>query len=177
MKPAHPLPMRLCCCAYIALAASCLCAQENTLRTTVPIVVLPVTVTDRNGHFVYGIPPSDFLVSDDGKSRPVHVDDADSGLAPPRLVILIQTSDISDSALLKIRKTGAMVQQAVLGANGEAAILSFSDSITLLQDFTSNADEISTAFHSLKTADSDGGRMIDAVAKALDMLSNHMTST
>ncbi len=168
--------MRLCCCAPIAFAVSCLFAQENTLRTTVPIVVLPVTVTDRNGHFVYGIPPTDFLVSDDGKPRPVHVDDPDSGLAPPRLVILIQTSDISDSALLKIRKTGAMVQQAVLGANGEAAIISFSDIVTVLQDFTSNADEISTAFHNLKTAESDGGKMIDAVAKALDMLSSHSTS-
>jgi hypothetical protein len=53
-------------------------------------------------------------------------------------VILVQTSDLSNSALIKIRKTGAMIQQAVLGAKGEAAVLTFSDDVTLVQNFTSS---------------------------------------
>ena len=164
--------MRLSRAAPLALVAVSLCAQENTIRTTVPIVVLPVTVTDTNGHSVYGLQPSDFIVLDDGKPRQVHVDNPDSALAPPRLVILIQTSDISDSALLKIRKTGAMIEGAVLGAKGEAAIVAFSDTLTVLQDFTDSGDRISDAFRDLQSASTDQGRMIDAVAKALDMLAN-----
>lgn len=164
--------MRLFHCASITFAVSCLFAQENTIQTTVPIVVLPVTVTDGTGHFAYGLQPSDFILLDNGNPRRIHVDDPDSGLAPPRIAILIQTSDISDSALLKIRKTGAMIQQAVLGAKGEAAVLTFADTVNVLQDFTSDPDRISDAFRFLQTADTDHGRMLDAVAKALDMFSN-----
>lgn len=172
--------MRLSCSACsvfngLLLVCSGIFAQEPTIRTTVPIVVLPVTVTDRNGHFIYGLSPSDFLLLDNGKPRQVRVDDPDSGLAPPRIVILIQTSDVSASALLKIRKTGAMIQQAVIGAKGEAAIVTFSDTITVLQDFTSDPDKIADVFQDLKAADTGQGRVTDAVAKALDMLATHPT--
>lgn len=98
---------RLSCSILFLLAAVGLSAQDTTIRTTVPIVVLPVTVTDGQGHFNYGLQSSDFLLLDNCKPLPVRVDDPDSGVAPPRLAILVQTSDLSDSALLKIRKTGS----------------------------------------------------------------------
>lgn len=63
-----------------------------------------------------------------------------------------------------------MIQQAVLGANGEAAVITFSDAVTLVQDFTSSPEQLSDAFHELKRADSGQGRMLDAVSKALDLL-------
>jgi VWFA-related protein len=159
-------------CASIMLAASGLFGQETTIRTDVPLVVLPVSITDRNGRFVYGLASSDFLLLDDGKPRAVRVDSADSELAPLALVVLIQTSDISQSALLKIRKVGTMIQEAVVGANGEAAVVTFSDKVRVAQDFTNRADEISNAFRDLRSEDTGEGRMLDAVAKALDLLAN-----
>ena len=145
--------------------------QQPTIRTTVPLVTVPVSVADRNG-VVYDLHASDFLLLDDGKPRPVRVDTVDSGLAPVALVTLIQTSDITLSALAKIRKVGVMIPEAVVGANGEAAVLTFDDHIKVAQDFTNDADAISQAFRDLKPADNTGGRMIDAVDKALDMLAN-----
>jgi len=88
------------------------------------------------------------------------------------LVVLIQTSDISQSALLKIGKVGAMLQQAVVGANGEAAVVTFADRVTIAQDFTNRADDNSNVFRDLQPADTGEGRMVDAVAKALGMLAN-----
>lgn len=44
--------------------------------------------------------------------------------------------------------------------------------MTVAQDFTKDADRISDVFRDFKSSDNSGGRMIDAVAKALDMLAN-----
>jgi VWFA-related protein len=146
--------------------------QPPTIRTTIPLVTVPVSVADRRGGFIYDLKSSDFLLLDDGKARPVRVDIVDFGLAPIALVTLVQTSDISLSALAKIRKVGAMIPEAVVGANGEAAVVTFDDRIKVAQDFTTNADAISKAFRDLKPADNMGGRMIDAVDEALNLLAN-----
>jgi VWFA-related protein len=146
--------------------------QQPTIRTTVPLVTVPVSVADRHGGAINGLNSSDFLLLDDGKVRPVRVDTVDSGLAPIALVTVIQTSDISLSALAKIRKVGAMIPEAVVGANGEAAVVSFDDQIKVAQDFTTDADAISKAFRGLAPADNMGGRMLDAVDEALNLLAN-----
>lgn len=145
-------------------------AQQTTIRTTVPLVTVPVSVADRHGRPIDGLTASDFVLMDDGKVRPVRVDVADFGLAPVALVTVIQTSDISLSALAKIRKVGAMIPEAVVGANGEAAVITFDDHVRLVQDFTTSADAISDTFRALKPADNMGGRMIDAVDDALNLL-------
>ena len=152
------------------LFAICLFGQESTIRTTVPLVVLPTSVTDRRGHSLDGLSASDFVLLDNAKPRPVRVDAADSGLAPIALVTVIQTSDISLSALGKIRKVGVLIPEAVVGANGEAAVVTFDDEARVAQDFTSDPDAISKAFSGLKPANNMGGRMIDAVAESLKML-------
>lgn len=153
-----------------ALLAIALRAQQPTMRTTVPLVVVPVSVTDHHGGPVNDLDASNFLLLDDGKPRPVRVDSIDSGLAPVALVSVIQTSDISLSALAKIRKVGAMIPEAVVGANGEAAVITFDDHVKLVQDFTTDADAISRTFRDLTLGDNMRGRMIDAVDEALNLL-------
>lgn len=107
--------MRCWGCIFITwLACCCLAAQQTTIRTSVPLVVLPTSVTDRKGHFIAGLGASDFIVLDDGAPRAIHIDDSDSETAPIAPVVAIQTSDISQSALAKIRKAGSMISQAVV---------------------------------------------------------------
>lgn len=65
-----------------------------------------------------------------------------------------------------------MIPQAVVGEGGEAAIMAFDDHVRVLQDFTTDPDAIADAFATFKPGSSSGGRMIDAAAKALDMLSH-----
>jgi VWFA-related protein len=150
--------------------------QPPNIRTTVPLVTVPVSVADRRGGFIHNLDSSDFLLFDGGKPRPVRVDFVDSGLAPIAFVTLIQTSDISLSALAKIRKVGAMIPEAVVGANGEAAVVTFDNHLKVIQDFTTDADAISKAFRDLKPADNTGGRMIDAVDEALTLLASRSGS-
>ena len=63
--------------------------EAPTIRATVPLVTLPVSVADRRGGFIYDLNSSDFLLLDDGKARPVRVDIVDPGLAPIALVALV----------------------------------------------------------------------------------------
>ncbi|MFL6354595.1 MAG: VWA domain-containing protein [Bryobacteraceae bacterium] len=146
--------------------------QRPTIRTTVPLVTVPVSVANLHGGAINGLDSSNFVLLDDGKPRQVRVDTVDSGLPPIALVTVIQTSDISLSALAKIRKVGAMIPEAVVGANGEAAVLTFDEDIKVAQEFTTDADAISKAFRRLTPADNMGGRMIDAVQEALNLLAN-----
>jgi len=159
------------------LLAASLSGQVPTIRTNVPLVVIPVSVTDQRGHFVYGLGPSDFVVLDNGQTRPIRVDDPDSITAPLALVAVVQTSDISDSALLKIKKVGTMVQDAVVGANGVAAVVTFADQVNIAQDFTSNGEDVAAAFRNLHSVDSRNGRLLDAVGKGLDMLAYRTMGT
>ena len=121
---------------------------------------------------MYGLRSSDFLLRDNGESRPVRVDDPDSIVAPLDLVVLVQTSDISNSALMKIKKAGTMIQDSVAGANGAAAVVTFADQVKIVQDFTSNDEDLAVAFRNLHSADSRNGKLLDAVAKGLDLLAN-----
>ena len=152
------------------LALSLTANAQDPIRTTVPLVVLSASVTDKNGHTISGLEASDFVLFDDGKPRPVHVDTVDSGLAPIALVTLIQTTAISGSALAKIKKVGAMIPEAVVGANGEAAVITFDDEVKLVQDFTTDPDAIAKTFSALQPQDAGSGRIIDAVDEALQLL-------
>jgi VWFA-related protein len=150
-----------------------LSGQNTTIRTTVPLVVLPTSVTDRRGKPIDGLTAADFALFDNSRAKPVNVDVVDSGLPRIALVVLVQTSGLSLSALGKIRKVGAMMSEAVAGENGEIALISFDDQVRVLQDFTHNADAVADAFNDLKPSDSDHARMIDAIHSCLAMLANH----
>lgn len=161
---------RLAGLAAVALFAGFLFAQQPTIRTTVPLVTVPVSVTDSHARSIYGLEASDFVLRDDGKPRPVRVDVVDYGLAPVALVTAVQTSGMSLSALAKIRKVGSMITGAVVGANAEGAVLTFGDEVKLAQDFTADPDLVEKAFRALKPEDTTKGRMLDAVNQALKML-------
>lgn len=156
---------------FLVLVAGSGSAQQTpTIKTTVPLVVVPVSVTDAKGHFVPGLDESQFVLLDDGRPRPVRVDEPDAVSAPFNLVVLIQTSDISQSALLKIRKVGTMIQDAVVGANGAAAVITFSDEVKVVQDFTSDADELAHTFRDLAPKETRAGKLVDAIDQGMSLL-------
>jgi VWFA-related protein len=155
--------------AWIGTLLSLAAAQDTTIRTRVNLVVTPVTVTDRQGHFVDGLQEPDFAVLDNGRPQNVRMDTWDVALTPISLVILVQATEVSGPALAKIRKVGSLIEPLITGERGEAAILSFTDEIHSLQDFTHDAGRIGTAFRKLKTG-GDQARAIDAVAEAIERL-------
>ena len=78
------------------LAALILFAQATTdpaFKTTVPLVVIPVSVTSATHSFVDGLEAPQFRVLDNGKVREIRLDTSDSLSAPLALAIAIQSND------------------------------------------------------------------------------------
>ena len=149
----------------------CLMAQE-TIRTNVPLVLVPVTVTDAKGKTIDGLQAEDFVLKDDDVAqKQIRLDTSDTVLAPVALVVAIQASGISQPALEKIRKVGSLIQPLVGGERSSAAILAYDQEVRTLQDFTRDGDKITGAFATVQARTMKNGVLIDAVAQGIEMLS------
>jgi VWFA-related protein len=147
-------------------------AQEPTIRTNVPLVLVPVTVTDSKGKTLDGLEAADFTLKDDDlPQKQIRLDTSDTVLAPVALVVAIQASGISQPAIEKIRKVGSLIQPLVGGDRSEAAILAYDAEVRTLQDFTRDGDKISGAFATVQPRTFKNGVLIDAVTQGVQMLS------
>ena len=151
--------------------AMCLCAQDTVIRTTVPLILVPTTVTDRRGKTIEGLTESDFQVLDNGKAVKLSLEITNQPIA---LVVAVQTSAISGPALAKVQKIGSMFEPLVVGEGGVAAIITYSDQIKVWQDFNHNGDDFSRRMRKIEP-DGDSrtdARMNDAVLEAVKMLAD-----
>jgi VWFA-related protein len=157
----------------LAFAAS-LAAQESRFDVRSRLVLVPVTITDLKGHSIDGLEAPDFLLFDNGRPQKATVDTIDTGVAPVALVIAVQSSGISAAALEKVRKIGAMIQPLITGDRGCAAIVSFAERVTWLQDCTKDPDALERAFHEiqpvLRPGEDREAHMLDAVQSAVEYL-------
>jgi len=146
-------------------------AQNVPFRVQTQVVLVPVSVTDKNGRYVDGLTARDFNVRDDGALQEITVDDFGTGLAPISLVIAIQTSGISMPALAKIRQIGGMIKPLVTAPRGEVSIVAFDEEVRWLQDFTREDEKIRQAVKNLKPGSAlRGARMLDAIAEVADRM-------
>ena len=148
-----------------------LCALgQSPFRSETRVVQVPVTVTSSDGKNVDGLLPRDFLVLDDGTPRKISLDTFGSGFAPISLILAVQTSGLSTPALAKIRRIGSLIQPLVIGARGEAAIVTFDSEIAWIRPFTSDSGSIQSAMKKLRAAGGKQARMFDAVMEAAETL-------
>ena len=161
--------MRLLSCLLCAsLAAN---AQDAaTIRTNVPLVLLPVTVTDGDGKVIDGLVAEDFAVSDEGVRQTIRMDTSDSVLSPISLVVIVQTSSIAAAALSKVQKVGSMIRPVIAGDRGQVAILAYDREIRELTPFTADEDAVARSFERLRPRSPKQGVLLDAVVKGIQML-------
>jgi VWFA-related protein len=147
---------------------------QPKLRVQVALVNTPVTVRDSRGDMVHNLDAHDFQVSDNGV--PQQISHFDLGGDPLSLVILIETSSRIAPLLPEIRKTGILFALTVMGPTGEAAVVSFNDSVDKLQDFTANGDLIENTIAHLGPGTS-GSKLYDAMAVGVELLSGRPQAT
>jgi VWFA-related protein len=138
----------------------------TVIRTTVEEVTAPVLVFDRDSNFVNGLQPPQFHLFDNGKEQNIQVDVT---YQPISLVICLQVNAHVEAILPQVRKVGNLVAPLIIGEQGEAAVIGFDSRIRLLQDWTSDPDQITKSVKGI-TAGSSSNHLIDAVAEATRML-------
>jgi len=141
--------------------------ESPTIVVQVKYVIAPTTVLDRNGNYVNGLNLDDFKLYDNNKPQKIT---ADVAFEPLSMVVAVQCNSILTDVLPKIQKVGVMIDDYVVGQNGEAAVVAFDHRIRVVQDFTSDAGKIDVAMKSIKPG-SSSSRMVDAVVDSVRMLS------
>src|ERR1051326_3812641 len=145
-------------------------AQDATFRATVPEVLVPATVTDSKGKYIDGLSARDFILLDNGTPQQIRLDTADAATVPLAVLFVVQADEAATAAVLKIRKVGSTIQPLITGERGHAAVLSYGLKPSLVQDFTSDPEEITRAFKAIKSENDGAAAMLDAVAEGATLL-------
>lgn len=140
--------------------------SDPTIIQTVKFVMVPVTVTTRDGTIISGLTPNDFRVLDNGKPQRFTTDLTTNPLS---LVIAVQATTNMEKLLPQVQKLGSLLEAQVLGEDGEAAIIAFDHRIQKLADFTSDSAQLTAALKKLKTG-STSSRLNDAAMEGIRLL-------
>ncbi|MDQ2948105.1 MAG: VWA domain-containing protein [Acidobacteriota bacterium] len=160
--------------AVLLLVTTAAWPQEPQFRTRAHEVVVPVSVMTKTGKPVENLAANDFLVLNDGKPQTVRMISRDSDPLPIHAVIVLQTTDSSDAALAKIKKTASVVSNYITndmerGSPSLAAVVTVSDEVRIEQNFTADPNILGDVFAKI-SATGDSGRLLDGANLACDML-------
>ncbi len=147
---------------------------QAKVKVRVALVNTPVTVRNGRGDMVHDLEAGNFQVTDNGIAQ--QISHFDLGGDPLSLVILLQTSSRIEPLMPQVRKTGILFTQTVIGPTGEAAVVSFNDSVDKLQDFTTNGDLVENAIAHLG-AGTSGSKLYDAMSVGVEMLTGRPQAT
>jgi Ca-activated chloride channel family protein len=110
-------------------------APTPTFRSSAALVALNVTVQDSAAKYVAGLQPGDFAVYEDGVKQDVRFFESDS--VPVDLIVLIDTSS-SMADKLDVVHEAASGFLKTLRASDRGAVVTFSDSVNVVQPLTSD---------------------------------------
>jgi VWFA-related protein len=147
---------------------------QVAVKVRVALVTTPATVRDSKGEMVHDLEPSDFRITDNGVTQ--RITHFDLGGDPLSIVVVIENSSRVEPMLPQVRKSGIVISQTVVGANGEGAVLAFNDDVQKLQDFTPDGDAIERAVEKMK-AGTSGAKLYNAMAQGIEMLTSRPEPT
>jgi VWFA-related protein len=140
---------------------------DNAIRVRVALVSMPVTVRDGSGELVLNLEKKNFHVLDNGVEQTL--ESFDLGGEPLSAVLVFETSTRIAPLIPAVQKSAILFTQTVVGPSGDAAILSYDETVDKLLPFTADHDQIEKTIANLKPATS-GARLYDAMANAVSLL-------
>jgi VWFA-related protein len=150
--------------------------QSPTIRTEVPLVMAPVTVTDAKGHYIDGLSAGDFVLMDNQSPRPFQLDTSDTTLIPISIVLVVQINNYAGAVVAKLHKVGSMIQPLITGVRGDAAVVAFDERVWTVQDFTSDPSQIEHALEEIQPSADTQAHIVDAISDAVHRLAQLPTS-
>jgi Ca-activated chloride channel homolog len=166
----HPLIRRGAALAIagvsaLSLSYTPLAGQDSVqFRSGVELVNVTATVTDRSGRFVPGLTQSDFTVYED--DRPVDVTHFSAERVPVSLGIVLDTSgSMAGDKIAHARGAIERFVDRLLNPEDEVFLSGFSGSVRLIQDWTTDRDEVSASLGRIRPV--GGTAMYDAVVEGI----------
>lgn len=139
---------------------------NQAIDTNCPNIQLIVSVTDSQGNPISGLTSNNFTLKEGGQSRSITVTPVSSGGSSGALslAILIDISASMYDQDLANMKTASKQLISQMAASDAIAIYSFSSTVTLVQDFTSDKSALNRAVDSLSLASTTA--LYDAIKAA-----------
>ena len=145
-------------------------AQEESLRVQTRLVIVPVAVSSSSGRPFADLPPERFKLLDNGVPQPFSMETFGTGVAPIALMVAVQNSGISASAVTKVRQIGSMIQPLITGERGCAGLVTFAETVVWRQECTKDPDLLAKSFAKIGIGKERSGRLLDASLEAIQKL-------
>lgn len=129
-------------------------------------ILVPVTVTDPNDEYVVDLKAEDFHLFDNTIRQNINVELAETPLS---LVVLLSQSANLEGLMPDVKRLGGLVTSLVMGAEGEAAVLTYDHRVQVVQPFTTDHEKVEKVFKDLEVG-SSGASLTDAIVRGLTML-------
>ncbi len=124
------------------------------------LVSVPVTVSDREGHYISGLKKQDFTVFEDGVKQ--NISFFATYDEPLNIALLLDTSGSTTAALEKI-KDAAKDFVGLLNPNDQCLIATFDSQVKILNSFSSDQQTLRDSLDKVQTAAQDGTIIHNAV--------------
>lgn len=147
-----------------------LLAQEDPLRVQTRLVVVPVLLSNGSGRPLADLPAERFKLLDNGVAQEFSMETFGTGVAPIALIVAVQNSGISASALAKVHQIGSMIQPLITGERGCAGLVTFAENVVWRQECTKDPFLLPNAFARIGIGEERKGRMLDASLEAIRKL-------
>jgi VWFA-related protein len=140
----------------------------STLTVSSTLVQVPVQVKTKSGKNVYELTADNFLVTDNGISQTINLDD-DTGSQPLALAIVVQTGGAGAAHIADYQGLGAILDAIVGNVDHLVAVVAFDSAPHLLQPFTPNTGLATKQLNNLQPGNL-GAAILDGVAFAVAQL-------
>lgn len=142
--------------AFVAVAwpALVLCAQEPAFRSGSTLVTVPVTVTDRSGHFVRGLTASDFEIFEDGQPRPVTQFTANRVPVSVAILLDISGSMSTEPARWNLTRRAVASFMSRLEERDEVTLIVFNERSVRVGGWTRHTTDVFSALAGVRTGGS-----------------------
>ncbi len=155
-------------CLLVLTGGSSIAQDDRTFSTQVTLVRVPTLVRDATGALVAGLHASDFIIEDDGTSQSVHLDESAES-EPVSLMIAVQSGGRAPKEFQRMTGLSSMLDPILSNRENEGAVLFFDSKLDLVQDFTSDGDQVEKQLKKLPWGDR-GAAIMDAVAYSARLL-------
>jgi Ca-activated chloride channel family protein len=146
--------------------------SDQTIKIGTDLIVVDVTVTDKDGNFIRGLKREEFVIYEDDEPQKIDFFEANEEAALSRPLAVVFAFDHSGSIrpeeVLKQRDAAEHFMQ-LIRPESVYAVISFNNEIRVVQDFTSDSKKLASAF---KKFGEVGGssRIFGSIDRAVSML-------